>query len=116
MLSNIKYIDGGTVTFGDNSKGFVIGIGEVINIGISNSPIIPNVLLVEKLKHNLLSISQLCDKGFEIKFEKDKCKIFDQSKNLLFEGFRNHNIYILNMNIKNNSDLCLSANHDDPWI
>ena len=52
MLSNITYIDGGTVTFEDNSKGYVIGIGEVINSGISNSPIITNFLLVENLKHN----------------------------------------------------------------
>jgi len=30
---------------------------------------IQDVLLVEGLKHNLLSISQLCDKGLEVTFE-----------------------------------------------
>ena len=57
MLSNITYRDGGIVTFGDNSKRFFIGIGDVINVGMSTSPVITNVLLVKNLKHNLLSIS-----------------------------------------------------------
>ena len=54
--------DGGHVTFGDNSKGKIVGISK---IGNESSLIIEDVLLVEGLKHNLLSISQLCDKGFK---------------------------------------------------
>ncbi|RVW33309.1 hypothetical protein CK203_085330 [Vitis vinifera] len=50
---------GGYVTFGDNSKGRIIGQG---NIGNGTSSLIESVLLVDGLKHNLLSISQLCDK------------------------------------------------------
>ena len=67
MLNNIIYKDEGLVNFGDNSKGYVIGIG---NVGNSETPIITNVLLVKNLKHNLLSISQLCDKGYKIKLKK----------------------------------------------
>ena len=52
---------GGYVTFGDNGKGRFIGHG---SIGNNSSSLIENVLLVDGLKHNLLSISQLCDKGF----------------------------------------------------
>ena len=47
------YVEGGTVTFRDDSKGTIIGIG---NIQIGASPIIENVVLVDGLKHNLLSI------------------------------------------------------------
>ena len=54
MLSSVQSKDGGTVTFGDNNKGNAIGIGTVGNI---NKPLIDNVLLVDDLKHNLLSIS-----------------------------------------------------------
>src|SRR5574338_547207 len=68
MLNNIIYKDGGLVNCGDNSKGYVISIGKV---GNSKTPIITNVLLVKNLKHNLLSINQLCDKGHKIKCEKD---------------------------------------------
>ena len=53
--------NGGYVTFGDNAKGRIIGQG---NIGNRTSSLIESVLLVDGLKHNLLSISQLCDNGF----------------------------------------------------
>ena len=58
--------NGGYVTLGDNVKRKIIGQG---NIGTDISSLIENVLLVDGLKHNLLSISQLCDKGFKVIFE-----------------------------------------------
>ena len=51
----------GYVTFGDNNKGKIIGKG---TIGNKSCFSIDDVLLVDGLKHNLLSISQLCDKGY----------------------------------------------------
>ncbi|RDY07734.1 hypothetical protein CR513_08111, partial [Mucuna pruriens] len=45
-----------------NQKGKIIGIGE---IGKHLFPSTDNVLIVEGLKHNLLSISQLCDSGYD---------------------------------------------------
>ena len=56
------YHEGGTVTLGDDSKGKIVCIG---NIKLGLSPLIENVILVDGLKHNLLSISQLCDKGLK---------------------------------------------------
>ena len=55
-LENFK---GGNVIMGDNSKCKIIGKGEVGN-GIFS---LTNVLYVDNLHHNLISISQLCDKG-----------------------------------------------------
>ena len=49
------------VTFGDNSKGHIIGFGKIY---ITPSNFIKNVLYVRGLKHNLISISQLSDKGY----------------------------------------------------
>ena len=49
-----RYNGGGTITFGDDSKGKIIGIG---NIKLGSSPLIENIIFVEGLKHNLLSIS-----------------------------------------------------------
>ena len=46
--------DLGSVTFGDNSKTRAVGIGSV---GFAGSTQVEEVLLVERLKHNLLSIS-----------------------------------------------------------
>ena len=44
----------GYVTFGDNGKGRIIGHD---SIGNNSSSLIENVLVVDGLKHNLLSIS-----------------------------------------------------------
>ena len=85
QLSSVQIKKGGTVIFGDNNKGKVIGTGMVGNI---SKPLIENVLLVRGLKHNLLSISQLYDKGYKIIFEKDACLIYDiNMKDILFKGF-----------------------------
>ena len=47
-----------SITFDDNGKGKVKGHGK---IAISNDMSISNVLLVESLNFNLLSVAQLCD-------------------------------------------------------
>ena len=46
------------VTYGDNSRGKVFGLGR---IAISKDLSISNVLFVEYLSFNLMSIAQLCD-------------------------------------------------------
>ena len=51
------------VSFGDNHKGVIRGIG---TIGNNSHTQTKNVLLVENLKFNLLSINQLCDKVFRV--------------------------------------------------
>jgi hypothetical protein len=53
------------ITFGDNSKGKVQGLGKV---AISNDLSISNVLLVGPLSFNLLSVGQLCDLGLQCLF------------------------------------------------
>lgn len=46
---------------------------------IGNSPIsINNVWLLDGLKHNLMSISQFCDCGYEVMFNKNNCIIMNE--------------------------------------
>ena len=71
LLTNVVEKVGPVVTFGDDSKGFTTGYG---NLEIGNV-IIENISLVDGLKHNLLSISQLCDKGYDVSFRKERCLI-----------------------------------------
>ncbi|XP_074351403.1 uncharacterized protein LOC141690510 [Apium graveolens] len=59
LFNNIKKVTAGSVTFGDSSKGIIIGIGDIGNEHFK----ISDVQLVTGLKYNLLSISQLCDNG-----------------------------------------------------
>ncbi|GKU95337.1 hypothetical protein SLEP1_g8708 [Rubroshorea leprosula] len=54
QFSSLMPLDGGTVTFGDNGKGIVKGVGKIGNKSIS----FDDVWYVDGLKHNLLSISQ----------------------------------------------------------
>ena len=76
--------NGGYVTFEDNAKRKIIGQG---NIGNDISSLIEKVLLVDGLKHNLLSISQLCDKGFKVIFEASHWLIKDiQNDKIIFIG------------------------------
>ena len=44
-----RYHEGGTIIFGDDSQGKIVGIG---NIKIGSSPLIENVVLIEGIKHN----------------------------------------------------------------
>jgi hypothetical protein len=53
------------IVFGDNSKGEVIGLGKV---AISLDHSISNVLHVDSLSYNLLSVSQLCEMGYNCLF------------------------------------------------
>ena len=52
---------GGNVTFGDGSKSQIKGQGTISLLGL---PDITNVLYVEVLRVNLLSISKICDQDF----------------------------------------------------
>ena len=77
FLSLATY-SGGTVTFGDNQKGNIIALGKV---GKSSSHSIDNVFLIDGLKHNLLSISQFCDKGNSVCFTDEYCQIINNNTN-----------------------------------
>ena len=96
--------NGGTVTFGSNSKK-IIGIGNVGNQNLT----ISNVYLVEGLNFNLLSVSQLCDVGYNVKFEPKKCTLFSSTNEIVYEGKRHKGVYYLNLNHFNNGEVCFSA-------
>jgi hypothetical protein len=75
-----------SITFGDNDKGKVKGLGKIV---ISNDLSISNVLLVESLNFNLLSVAQFCDLGFKYIFGVDDVEIISvDGPNLIFKGFR----------------------------
>ncbi|KAD5960655.1 hypothetical protein E3N88_12127 [Mikania micrantha] len=61
----------GFVSFGNDAKGYIIGKGVVTNGEIR----FDDVNHVENLKYNLLSVSQMCDKGHVSLFTKQDCRI-----------------------------------------
>ena len=68
----------GNISFGDNSKGVIRGIGTIDN---NSHTQIKNVLLIENLKYNLLNISQLCDKRYMVCFESNACHVINSITN-----------------------------------
>jgi hypothetical protein len=56
----------GPVSFGNDNSAKIIGKG-TINLGSKDAKE-KNVLLVEHMKHNLLSVSQMCDQGHKLVF------------------------------------------------
>jgi hypothetical protein len=57
----------GNVAFGDDSSAKILGEG-VVELGRKNVKE-KNVLLVEDLNHNLLSVSKMCDQGYTLTFD-----------------------------------------------
>ena len=73
----------GNVTFGAGSKSQIKGKGIISLPGL---PDIANVLYVEGMRVNLLSISQICDQDFMVLFSKEKCLVMDEFGKKLING------------------------------
>ena len=94
-FTHISPKNSGHVTYGDNNKGRILGVGK---IGTNSSTSIENVLLVDGLKHSLLSVSQLCDKGYLVSFDSHNCVIENKhDKNIKHIGYRTNNVYMINL-------------------
>jgi hypothetical protein len=63
----------GSLSFGNDDSTKIIG-KDTVRIGNKNTKA-ENVLLVEDMKHNLLSVSQMCDQGHKVTFDSQKCEI-----------------------------------------
>ena len=102
-----------SITFGDNGK--VKGLGK---IAISNDMSISNVLLVESLNFNLLSVAQLCDLGFKCIFRVDDVEIISvDGSNLIFKGFRYENLYLIDFNASEAKlSICLFTKSSMGWL
>jgi len=92
---SISFKQEGHVTYGDYNKGRILGRG---SIGDKDILVIHDVLYVEGLKHNLLSISQLCDKGYQVMFKTNTCEIcLPNTKEVMLVGKRINNVYLLDI-------------------
>ncbi|KAL8124629.1 hypothetical protein AgCh_012324 [Apium graveolens] len=90
LLSDFVEKVGPSVSYGDGNIGKTLGYGN-INLG---NVIIKQVALVSGLKHNLLSISQICDRGYHVDFFEEHCEIVSKSKGkVVLKGYRRGNIY-----------------------
>jgi len=75
--------NGESVAFGNGKPGIIIDIGK---IGESLSHSIENVYLVDSLQHNLLSVSQLCDKHNLVVFSVKQCVVVNVNTGDVVKG------------------------------
>ena len=72
-LNNMNNFNGGSVKFGNNDDAKIVRKGHV---SLNGSKILcENVFYVDGLKHNLLSVSQLCKDGHNVVFLDKGCVI-----------------------------------------
>ncbi|KAK1682427.1 hypothetical protein QYE76_043275 [Lolium multiflorum] len=105
-----------SITFGDNSKGKVLGYGKV---AISKDLCLETVMLVESLGYNLLSIYHLADAGYNSYFTNYCVKVFrSDNLKLVLVGYVENNLYVVDLSKESPSpSTCLmAAKHDKGWL
>ena len=105
----------GNVTFGGDNKGTILGVGSV---GKDLSSSIDDVLLVKNLQHNLLSVSQLCDKGNRVIFESRTCLVQQLCDDkIIMRGRRIDNIYMVDLDCVTSSNAkCFIGKEEQSWL
>ncbi|KAI3665330.1 hypothetical protein L6452_43954 [Arctium lappa] len=114
LLTEYKEEKGPSVTFGGNGKGYTQGFGVLSN----GTTTFRRVAYVDGLKHNLLSISQLCDKDYEVRFTKKACSVVNEKGKLALSGYRRENVYVIDMDSTITDNLCFlsKASSDVNWL
>ena len=102
---------GGYVMIGDGKKCKVIRRGI---IGKHPQTILHDVDLVEGLAHNLLSVGQLCSKGFNVSFFNNEVHII-RDEIILFKGTALNNVYTIDLSVPNNFK-CLVVSNETCWL
>jgi hypothetical protein len=104
-----------SIIFGDGNQGKVKGLGK---IAITSEHSISNVFLVKSLGYNLLSVSQLCNMGYNCLFTNVDVFVFRRSDgSLAFKGVLDGKLYLVDFS-KENTDLdaCLMAKTNMGWL
>ena len=73
-----------------------------------------NVMYVDGLKNNLLSVSQMCDQGNEVVFQSNGCVVRElDTGETVIKGTRTpNNLYIL----KGGQKQCYLSKNDENWL
>lgn len=114
MFQSLELKPRGVVGFRGDQKGKIIG-SEIV--GNTFFPSITNFLLVERLMHNHLSISQLSDNAYDIIFNQKSCKYVTQKDgSIIFNGNRKNYIYKIRLcDLTNQNIKCIMSVNEEQW-
>jgi hypothetical protein len=94
------------VTFGDDKKGKVLGT-DIIKV--NDCFTLNDVTLVDRLRYNLLSVSQLVDVDLSVFFHKSDSHVLDSSNKRVCDISHIVNIFQANFSFAQSSLMCLMS-------
>ena len=108
-------INGSTVTFGDRSKSKVTGLGKVV---VAKDVTLVNVMLVENLGYNLLSVHALNKMGFAVFIDVDVVVIlWSKTLKVAFVGYVEDDLFVVDFSGKTTTNsMCLFGKADKGWL
>jgi hypothetical protein len=92
------------VIFGDDKKGKVLGTGI---IKVTNHFTLKDIALVDKLRYNILSVSQLVDADLDVLFHKFGSKVLDSRGDLVCGISRTGKFFQADFSFAQSSMKCL---------
>jgi hypothetical protein len=92
------------VTFGNDKKGKVLGTGV---IKVNDHFTLNDVTLVDRLRYNLLSVSQLVDANLHVFFRKSDLRVLDSAGNLICGVSQIGNVFQADFSLAQSSLRCL---------
>ncbi|CAM8900385.1 unnamed protein product [Rhodiola kirilowii] len=112
---SLQAYSGDNIIFGNKSSGKVVATGEV---RISETIKVRQVSLVENLKYNLLSISQLCQHGRnQVIFNSNDCVVkCIETGEIILRGIQENQIYTVDPEFVQDGELCLSSITNDTLL
>lgn len=112
MVELQKYKDNVKTASGEKFK--VNGIGDCMLKSDKNVNVkMTNTLYVPDFKNNLLSVANICDKGYTVIFDSKGCKIIGEKGTTCIEAKRKQNLYVIEGT--SNSVMCVETENDDIW-
>ena len=108
-------LDNITVSYGDKSKSQVLGLGKVV---AAHDISLVDVMLVETLGYNLLSIRALGKMGFAVFIDDDLVVLlWSKSLKVAFVGYVENDLYVVDFSGKTTSGpMCLFGKADVGWL
>jgi hypothetical protein len=109
----LKEEKGSKITFGDNASSRIVGKGIVSLDNGKNKT--HNVLYVEGLKHNLISVSKMCNQCYNLTFHSKGCEIRKTGSRILVTNANRtlRSVYILN-EVK--GEKCFMGKVKESWL